>query len=94
LPLASASSADATLTPRVDFSYQGSQWTTMLQSFPQDYLAGRDIWNFRLTYSRDRYSLVAYLTNAFNKSYVSGQFINTEFLGAPRRYGIRLIYNF
>lgn len=59
---------DATLTPRVDFSYQGSQWTTMLENFPQDYLAGRDIWNFRLTYTRNHYTLVAYLTNAFNKT--------------------------
>ncbi len=85
---------DATLTPRVDFSYQGSQWTTMLQNYPQDYMAARDIWNFRLTYTRNHYSLVAYLTNAFNKTYVSGQFINTEFLGSPRQYGIRLKYNF
>jgi iron complex outermembrane recepter protein len=85
---------ESTLTPRVDYSYQGSQWSTMLQGFPQDYLASRSIWNARLTYSRQAYNVVAYVTNIFDKTYVSGQFINTRFLGAPREYGVRLMYNF
>ena len=83
----------ATLTPRVDYSYQSSQWATLLEN-PTDFLASRGILNARLSYARDRYSLTAYVTNLANKTYVSGQFINNEFLGPPRQFGVRASYNF
>ena len=83
----------ATLTPRVDYSYQGSQWTTLLQN-STDYLASHGLWNARVTYSQGRYSLTGYVTNLANKTYVSGQFGNNEFLGPPRQFGVRASYNF
>ena len=91
-PLASKSGIN--ITPRIDYSYQGSQWTTMLQNFPQDYLPGHGILNTRITFSRGSYSVVGYVNNVLNNTYVSGQFINTEFLGPPREFGIRLKYSF
>ncbi len=83
----------ATLTPRVDYSYQGSQWTTLLEN-STDYLASHGLLNARLTYAQGRYSLTGYVTNLANKTYVSGQFINDEFLGPPRQFGVRASYNF
>jgi iron complex outermembrane receptor protein len=83
----------ATLTPRVDYSYQSSQWASLLER-PTDFLASRGIWNARLTYAQGPYSLTAYVTNLANKTYVSGQFINNEFFGPPRQFGARASYSF
>ena len=84
---------DAVLTPRVDYSYQGDQYSTLLQN-PTDFLASRGIWNARVTYARGPYALTGYITNIANKTYVSGQFINNEFLGPPRQFGVRASYRF
>ncbi len=83
----------ATLTPRVDYSYQSSQWTTLLEN-STDYLASHGLWNAKLTYAQGRYSVTGYVTNLANKTYVSGQFINNEFLGPPREFGVRASYRF
>ena len=85
--------SEATLTPRVDYAFQGSQYTTLLQS-PTDFLPSHGIWNARLTYAKGPYSLVGFVTNLANKTYVSGQFINAEFLGPPRQFGVRASYRF
>lgn len=82
-----------TLTPRVDYSYQGDQYTTLLQN-PTDYLPSHGIWNATLTYAHGDYSLTGYVTNLANKTYVSGQFLNAEFLGPPRQFGVRAGYRF
>jgi len=83
----------ASLTPRVDYSYQSTQWATLLER-PTDFLASRGILNARLTYAHRAYSLSAYVTNLTNKTYVSGQFGNDEFFGPPRQFGVRASYNF
>jgi iron complex outermembrane receptor protein len=84
---------DAVLTPRVDYSYQGEQYSTLLQN-PTDFLDSHGIWNARVTYARGPYTLTGYITNIANKTYVSGQFINNEFLGPPRQFGARASYRF
>ena len=83
----------ASLTPRVDYSYQSSQWANLLER-STDYLASRGLWNLKLSYSRDAYTFTGYVTNLTNKTYVSGQFGNNEFLGAPRQFGVRAGYRF
>jgi iron complex outermembrane recepter protein len=83
----------ATLTPRIDYSYQGSQWTTLLEN-ATDFLPSHGIWNAHLTYARGSYAIIGYVTNLANKTYVSGQFINDEFLGPPRQFGVRASYRF
>lgn len=85
--------AGSTLTPRIDYAYQSQQYTTLLEN-PQDLLASHGVWNAHLTFAHDRYSLVGYVTNFTNKVYVSGQFINAEFLGPPRQFGVRAAYRF
>lgn len=85
--------ADTTLTPRVDYSYQARQWASLIED-PTYLIAAHDIWNLRLTLDHNQWSLAAYITNLADKTYVSGQFLNTEYFGPPRQYGARLSYRF
>jgi iron complex outermembrane recepter protein len=84
---------DFALTPRVDYTFQGSQWSTLLEK-ETDYIASHDIWNLRLTLDHESWSLSTYVTNLMNKTYVSGKFSSTEYLGPPRQFGARLSYRF
>jgi iron complex outermembrane receptor protein len=78
-----------TLRPRINYAYIGTQWTNLLFSPVTDRLTSRALLSAQLTYSRDRWMVVAYGTNLADKEYVGGQFINNEFYGAPREYGVR-----
>ena len=78
--------SESTLTPRIDYSFQGSQWSTLIENPASDYLARHDIWNFRLTYDHTNWSFVGYVTNMLDKTYVSGSFGTTEFFGSPREF--------
>jgi iron complex outermembrane receptor protein len=82
------------LTPRVDYSYQGSQWTTLWQTFPSDWMPAHGLWNLRLTLDHKDWSLSAYVTNLLDATYATGQFLNTQYQGPPRQYGARLSYRF
>lgn len=85
---------DSTLTPRMDYSYQGSQWTTLWQTYPSDWMPGHDNWNLRLTLDHKDWSLSAYITNLLDNKYATGQFLNTMYESPPRQYGARLAYRF
>jgi iron complex outermembrane recepter protein len=79
-----------TLTPRVDFSYIGRQFTTIFNNPALDQLEVRHLLNAQLTYERNTWRVAVFATNLSNQTYVAGQQGNNEFLGAPRQYGIRL----
>lgn len=87
-------SGDATLTPRVNFSYLGSQFTYLAYSPISDQLPGRGLLSALLTLRKGTWRVEAYGTNLTNKRYVSGQFGTNEFYGAPREYGVRIGVNF
>jgi iron complex outermembrane receptor protein len=87
------------LTPRVNYSYLGSQWTTLFEKPVTDYLPSYGLWNASITYSLGRWSIQAYGLNLANKVYVTGQLAagtnpDNEFLGNPRQYGIRITRSF
>jgi iron complex outermembrane recepter protein len=84
---------NTTLTPRVDYSYQGSQWSTLWEN-PADFTAAHDLWNLRLTLDHNDWSLSAYITNLLDNTYNTGGFLGYVFQGAPRQYGARLSYRF
>ena len=85
--------ASGTVTPRVDFSYIGSQRASVFQD--QQYrLAARRLLNAQLTYQHKAWRLTAYGTNLTNLTYVTGQQGNNEFLGPPRQYGLRYSMEF
>jgi iron complex outermembrane recepter protein len=89
----------ATLTPRINYSYVGSQWTTLFESPVTDYLHSYGLWNASVTYDRNEWSIQAYGFNLADKLYVTGQLSaganpDSEFLGNPRQFGIRVSRRF
>ncbi len=85
---------NATLTPRLNYAYVGSQFTTLFYNPVTDRLSGRGLLSALLTYRSGDYQIEAYGTNLGDKDYVSGQTGNNEFYGAPRQYGVRASVNF
>jgi len=85
-----------TLTPRIDVSYAANQWATFFEA-PADRLAARTLVNLQLTWRRDDWTVQAYGTNVFDKTYVAGfagLFGNNQFYGAPRQFGLRVARDF
>lgn len=77
------------LTPRLDFSYIGRQFTTVFNNPALDLLEPRHLLNAQLTYQVNAWQIAIFGTNLTNQTYVAGQQGNNEFLGAPRQYGVR-----
>jgi iron complex outermembrane receptor protein len=77
------------LTPRLDFSYIGKQFTTIFNNPALDLLEVRHLLNAQLGYQLNAWQIGLFATNLTNQTYVTGQQGNNEFLGAPRQYGVR-----
>ena len=91
--------ASDTLTPRINYSYIGHQWTTLFEERATDYLGSQGLWSGSLTYQHKEWRVQAYGLNLANKVYVSGQTSpgtnpNNEFFGNPRQYGLRVYRTF
>nr|WP_277345729.1 TonB-dependent receptor [Pseudomaricurvus alkylphenolicus] len=82
------------LTPRFNYAHVDEQYTYLAYSSESDTLQSRDLISASLTLTDERWRLELYGTNLSNEKYVSGQFLTTEFQGAPREYGVRLGVNF
>lgn len=80
---------DATLTPRLDYSYTSVQWATIFQT-PDDRFQPHSVLDFGLTYARNGWSLTAYGTNVTNAYYITGQTGNANFWSDPAVYGVRI----
>lgn len=79
------------LTPRLNYAYVGSQFTSLSYSYLTDYLPSHGLLSALLTLQLPHnWYVEGYGTNLANKTYVSGQFGNNEFFGAPRQYGVRI----
>jgi iron complex outermembrane receptor protein len=85
---------DATLTPRVNLSYLGPQFTYLAYSPISDRLSGRTLLSAQVTLRKGSWRVEAYGTNLTNRRYVSGQFGTNEFYGPPREYGLRIGVDF
>ncbi len=84
------SMGEASLTPRLNYSYVGSQFTNLLYNVTTDKLASHALLSGQITYQLDNLKVEIYGTNLTKEYYVSGQNGNNEFYGAPREFGIRL----
>ncbi len=89
----------STLTPRINYSYIGSQWTTLFESYPTDYLRSYGLWSSTITYEHKEWQVQLYGMNLANKIYVSGQLApgsnpDNEFFGNPRQFGVRVSRSF
>lgn len=86
------------LTPRVNFAYLSSQYTSLTYSNVTDYLPAHGLLSALLTLKLYKdWSVEAYGTNLTDKIYRTGQGLdnaNYYFYGAPRQYGIRVGYRF
>ncbi len=89
----------ATLTPRVQWSYQGGQWTSFFNA-PQQYLPAYALGSARLTYVPSKtWQVEGYVTNIADRVYLTESTGNTPALqvgqfGAPRQYGVTVHYSF
>lgn len=88
-----------TLTPRINYSYVGSQWTTLFEEPVTDYLPSFGLWNVSVTYELGPWKLQAYGLNLADRVYVTGQLApgtnpDNEFLGNPRQFGLRIMRTF
>ena len=90
---------NAKLVPRINYSYVGSQWTTLFEHPVTDYMPAYGLWSAILTYQWEQWQVQLYGLNLTDKIYVSGQFSagsnpNFNFYGNPRQFGIRLSRGF
>ena len=84
------------LTPRLNYSFVGEQWTSIHQiTAPINNLLGvRSILNGSLTYEQGTWRVRGFVDNLTNQRYVTGTFFENEFYGAPRTAGVELSRRF
>ncbi len=82
------------LTPRLQLSHVGPQFTSLFYNPVTDRLAAHDLLSGQISFDRGPLHLEVYGTNLTKQFYVSGQNGNNEFYGSPQEYGIRLGYKF
>jgi len=86
---------NATLTPRLDYGHVGSQWATVFENTALgDQIAERNLLSGQVVYASGSYLLTAYGWNLTDQHYISGVSAGLRFMGAPRRYGGRLLKTF
>jgi iron complex outermembrane recepter protein len=84
--------ADATLRPRLNYSYVGRRFTYLAYSPLSDRIEDFGLLSALLTLQKGRWFVEAYGTNLTDETYVSGQAAasRNEFYGSPRQYGLRV----
>jgi outer membrane receptor protein involved in Fe transport len=95
--------SDYTLVPRVDVYYQTAMWGRVFED-PADRISGYMNTNaqIQLNAPDNAWFVQAYVKNAFNKVYVTGDYLTSsssglytnQFLGDPRMYGVRVGIHF
>jgi iron complex outermembrane receptor protein len=84
--------AGGTLTPRLDLSYQGRQFSQIYDT-PLDLYPSRTNVTVKLTYDRTRWLLAAFATNLTGRVYPLAQNDqNAEIFSAPRQFGMQISY--
>jgi iron complex outermembrane receptor protein len=88
-------SADLTLTPRIDFSYQSEQSGSLIVA-PNTKLAARGLVNAGIRMQKAGWYGDLYGTNLTDKRYVAGiqDLGNIWYPGPPRQYGVRVGVDF
>jgi iron complex outermembrane recepter protein len=92
-----------TLVPRVDFYYQTQMWGRIFED-GADKIGGYTVTNaqIQLNSPDQQWYVQAFVKNAFNKVYVTGEYLTSsssglytnQFLGDPRMYGVRVGIHF
>jgi hypothetical protein len=83
-------SANDSLVPRVDLSYQDKQYIQIYNT-PLDLFSSRRNVNVKLSYVHANWLLEGFVTNLTGELYPVAQADpTTEIFDAPRQYGVRL----
>lgn len=99
IPLAT----DWALTLHGDYHYQSKSWARVFNSNPYDRLRGYSTVNVAAILDiADSWRIMAYVKNVFNKTALTGSFLNSDdsglttnvFLTEPRLYGLRVSKSF
>jgi iron complex outermembrane receptor protein len=86
-----------TLTPRIDYSYTGTQYASIFQNTDFYLLSARSLLDVYLSYDYKSWQIQAFMRNATNQTYIAGIGGATgtagssgtdAFWGDPRTYGI------
>lgn len=85
---------DIAITPRIGYSYVGSQWAYPTYQASTDLINARGLWQGSITLDKGTWKAEVYGTNLANKFYVAGQSARNELYGAPREYGVRVTKKF
>ncbi|HTT04395.1 MAG TPA: TonB-dependent receptor [Steroidobacteraceae bacterium] len=85
---------EATLQPRVNYSYTSKQYSNILQNNDYYEMVPRKLWNAYLDYMNGRWTTTLYGTNLSNQTYETNQTGTTVLYGAPRQYGIKTTFTF
>jgi iron complex outermembrane receptor protein len=84
---------DATLTPRLDYSYTAGQWATPFHRVGE-FLDDRNLVNAQLTWAKSLWKVTLYSTNATDLHYLIATNVGVPFTlryaGPPRQYGFRI----
>jgi iron complex outermembrane receptor protein len=84
----------ATLTPRLNLSYQGTQYSQIYNT-PLDHYRARTNLDFKLTYRRQQWQVDGFTTNLTAATYpVAQSDQNAQLFNAPRQYGLRVTRQF
>ena len=82
------------LTPRLDYSYQGKQYSQIYDT-PFDNLPARNNVNFKLGYQHEQWYGEGYITNLTNQVYpVAQNDTLAQIFNPPRQYGVRVTKRF
>ncbi len=92
---------EAKVIPRIDFAYQGQQWTSFFEA-PWQQIPARGLLDFRVAYlPKAAWRFEAYVTNVTNKVYTAGvnessayPYVGGNYLGPPRLYGVSASFTF
>jgi iron complex outermembrane receptor protein len=84
---------NATLQPRMEFSYVTSEYASIFES-PYYYMGPRRLLGADLAYLRGNYAWTLYGTNLLNAIYLTGNDGTNQYYGPPRQWGMRFDYKF
>jgi iron complex outermembrane receptor protein len=85
---------NATLQPRLQFSYTSKQFSKILQNNDYYELDPRHVWNAYLDFMDGRYQTTLYVTNMTNETYMENNTGSAVLYGPPQQYGLKVTFNY
>jgi iron complex outermembrane recepter protein len=84
-----------TLTPRMNFAYEASQWATLFENPALgDRLQERKLLGAQLEYKHGPWTGTFYGSNLLNEYYVAAMNSDLDYAGPPRQFGVRVLRTF